>query len=61
MLGNIVIFGVLTRWELLHSVSGLKATQMNVQYSLIGELRLYEVKPDHYTAEAAKNIYRTKG
>ena len=48
--------GVLTCCAFLHSVCDLKATQMNVQHSLIQELRLFESELGHNAAEVTKNI-----
>ena len=41
---SIVLLGALTRCALLHSVFDLKATQMNVQHSLIQKLILHGFK-----------------
>ena len=39
----------------------LNATQMNVQCSLIGELKIYKFELCHNSVEAMKNIYWVKG
>ena len=57
MIGCIMVVDVLTCCALLHSMWDLKATQMNVQHSLM----IYEFKLDHNAAEAAKNIRWVKG
>ena len=54
MVGSIVVVGVLTCCALLHSMCDLKATQVTVQYSLIGNLCFMSSK-------WAKNICFTKG
>ena len=46
---------------LLHSMYNLKASQMNVQFSLIQELMVYELKLDHNAAETTKTICYAKG
>ena len=42
-----MVVGVLEHYVLLHFVCDLKTTQMNVQFRLIRELRLYEFKLSH--------------
>ena len=56
-----MVVGMLTCCALLHSVHDLKATQMNVQHSLIHEFMLYEFELSHNTMEATQNIYCMKG
>ena len=46
---------------LLPSIHDLKVKQMNVQYGLIQEFRLYEFKLGNNTTEATKNICCVKG
>ena len=58
--GSIVVVSVLT-CALFHSVCILKATQINVQHSLIQELMLYKFELDHNGAEVTKNIHCVKG
>ena len=58
---SIVIAGVLTRCALLHSVCDMKATQINVQCSLIWYFMLHGFKLGHNAAETIKNIYCAKG
>ena len=58
--GNIVIVGALTRCTPLHSVSNLKATLMNMQFSLIRGLGLYEFELSHNAADQTKTILCTK-
>ena len=43
------------------SLSDLKATQMNMQYSLIWELMLYEFELNYNAVEATKSICCVKG
>ena len=57
---SIMVIGVLTCCALLHSMCDLKATQMNMQCSLIWKLMLYEFKLDYNTVDATKNICGTK-
>ena len=52
---SIVVAGALK-----HSVSDLKAAQMNKQCSLIWELMLYEFKLGNNAAEATKNVLYKK-
>ena len=54
--GCIVLFYALTRCTLLHSIYDLKGIQMNMQRSLIRELRLHGFKVGHYAMEAIKII-----
>ena len=56
VISSIVVVGGLRCCALLHSVSDLKATQMNVQHSLIQELLLYKFELGHKATEATKNI-----
>ena len=57
---HIVIFGTLTCCALLHSIWNFKAAQMNMHYSLIGELILYvghdaaAVQPKIFLAQKVK-------
>ena len=55
-----MVVGALTYCALLHSVFDLKATEINMQPSLIWELMLYKFKLSHNTAEATKNICYAK-
>ena len=55
-----MIAGALTQ-VLLHSMCHLKATQMNVQCSLIQEFILYLFKLGYNTLEATENICCAKG
>ena len=57
---GIMVLGVLTHWALLHFMCDLKAIRMNVQYSLIWELMLYEFELGHNAAEDTKNICYVK-
>ena len=61
MVGSIVVVGALTRCALLHCVCDLKAAQINVGYSLIRELILYEIELSNKVAEATKKICWAKG
>ena len=54
--GHIIVVGVLTHYALLHFVSNLKATQMNMQHSLICELSFTSFEQCYNTTEATKNI-----
>ena len=56
LFGSIMVVGVLTYCELLHSVCDLKAAQMIVQRSLIWELMLHELELGHNAVKAIKNI-----
>ena len=56
VVGSIVIVDALMFYALLHFMYDLKATQINVQCSLIWELMLYEFELDPNAAEATKNI-----
>ena len=55
-----MLVGVLTHYPLLYFMCDLKATQMNVQCSLIREFMIYKFKLSHNTVEAIKNISYTK-
>ena len=59
--GSIVLVGALTRCALLHSMCDLKATQMDIQRSLIRKIMLFEFELDQNAAEATKNICCAKG
>ena len=54
VVGSIVVVGVPTCCALLHFMCNLKATQMNVQHSLIGELTIYKFKLSHNFTEATQ-------
>ena len=56
LVDSIEVVGALSRCTLLHSVCNFKATQMNVQHSLIQQPMLYEFKLGRNTTEATKNI-----
>ena len=56
MVNRIMVVGALTHCTLLHFMCNLKSSQMNVQYSLIQELRLYKFELGHNTTESTKNI-----
>ena len=61
MVGCIVVVGVLTR-ALLHPLCDFKAGQMNLQHSLIRELRRYAFKLGHNPAAGeTENICGAKG
>ena len=60
VVGSIVVVGVLTSGALLQSKCDMKAIQMNVQCSLIREVKLYRCKLGHNTAKAIKDICCTK-
>ena len=60
MVGSMVVVGALTRCALLHSVSDLKAAQMNMHRYLIREIKLYEFELGHNTTETTKNISGAK-
>ena len=55
-----MVIGVL-KYALLHFICDLKATQMNIQYSLILELMFYNFKLGHNVTEVTKNISCVKG
>ena len=55
LVGSIMVVSVLT-CALLPSMCELKATQMNMPYSLIWELILYKFELGHNAEEATKNI-----
>ena len=52
---RILVVGILTHCALLHSVCDLKATQMNVQHSILWEFMFYKFKLAHNAMEATKN------
>ena len=52
---SVVVDGALIH-ALLYSAYELKATQMNMQHSLIWKLMLYEFKLGYNTMEATKDI-----
>ena len=56
LVDTFMVIGVLRHCALLFSVCDLKATQMNMQYSLIWELVFYEFELGHNATEAAQNI-----
>ena len=56
VIGSIVVAGALSRCALVHSVCDLKATQMNMQRSLILKFMICVFELVHDTAEATKNI-----
>ena len=58
---SIVVAGMLTWYALLHLIGNLKVAQMNIQCSLICELKLYEFKLGLNTAEIAKSICYVNG
>ena len=60
-ISKIVIVGVLTYRELLHSVSHLKAAQMDVKCCLIQKIILYEFDLGQIDAEATRNTCLGKG
>ena len=57
---SIVLVGTPTRCESLHTVSDLRATQMNVQRCLIRELIPYEFEQGHNSAKSIINVCCTK-
>ena len=56
-----MVVGALTNCVLLHSMCNLKATQMNMQCSVMWELMYYELEVAHDAMEATKNICFVKG
>ena len=58
---SIVVLGTMTCCALFHSAWDLKATQMNMQRSLIREFVLYEFEQRYNVAETTKNISCVKG
>ena len=52
---SIIVVGVLTH-TLLHAMCNVKATQKNMQHSLIQELLVSKFEQDHNAAKTAKNI-----
>ena len=60
LISSTVIVGALTCCALIHSEFDLKATEMNVQFGLILEFTLNELKLGHNTVEASKSICCTK-
>ena len=60
MVDSIVVVGALTRCALFLSVCDLKATQMNVQRSLIHKNMLYLFSLGHNATEATKDICYVK-
>ena len=61
VVGSITVMSALTRCALLHSVSDLKAPQMNVQYCLILEFMFSEFEVSYNVIEATENICCIKG
>ena len=61
VVGSIVVVGGLTRYALFHFFCNLKALQMNMQFSLIWEFKLYKFELGSNTIEVTKNICCTKG
>ena len=55
--GSIVVVGTLTRCALLKSPCDLKTSQINMQWSIIQDLMLYEFELGHYTAEVGAVEY----
>ena len=58
---SIMVVGVLTHYNLLHSTCDLKAAQVNVHHSLILKLILNKFKLGHNTVKDIKNIWCVKG
>ena len=56
MISSIMVIGVLTQYALLHSTSGLKDSQMNLQYCPIWEHFLYKLERGHNAVEATKTV-----
>ena len=54
MVDSIVVVDVQTYWALFQSECDLKATEMNMQHSLIQELILYKFKLGHYATKEPK-------
>ena len=61
VVSSIVVVDALTCCVLLCCVCDLKDAEMNVQYILIWELRLYEFKFGHHTIEATKKHLLCEG
>ena len=57
MVCSILVVGTLIHCALVHFVCGLKAVQMNVQFSLIWEFLLYELKLNHNSTEAQPKTF----
>ena len=60
VVGSIVIVSALINYTLLHFKWDLKAAEVNVKHIPVQELILYELKLDHNTVEAIKNICCTR-
>ena len=58
---SITVVGVLTSCAVLHSVFNLKASKMNMQFSLIQEFMFYDFEQDHDTMEATEKIWYQNG
>ena len=56
-----MVVGALASCALFHYVYDLKATQMNVQHSLIQEIMLYKFEEGHNAVKATKNFCCEKG
>ena len=56
-----MVVGVLTCCALLHSVFDFKATQINIQHSLIQEVMIYVFEHCQNAMEEIKNIYCAQG
>ena len=57
--GSVGVVSELIRWDLIHFVGDLKDAQLNLQYSQIRELLLYDFEVGHNTNSTTKN-YDTK-
>ena len=57
VVGNIVVVGTLTCYVLLYSVCDLKAAWINMPYSLIQELILYEFNLSHDAVEENQKTF----
>ena len=56
MVSSTQIVGTLTHCALIYSMCNFKASQMNLQCSLIWKLIFNELEVDHNAVEATKNI-----
>ena len=56
VVGSIMVIDVLSNCALLHTMCDLKATQMNIQCSLIKNLMLYKFESGYNATEATKNM-----
>ena len=60
MVGSMAVVGMLTRCAKIHTMCGLKTTQMNFQRSLIPEHKPYDFELGQNAVKVIKDIYCAK-